>query len=86
MHKTQIKLTCDSKAQRFLLFNLNLELIFTLSTLIMVMYYTYAIRMLFKQNWFISFFKVVVVYFVSILLFSIVASIALVPFVFWQKQ
>ncbi|WP_353484948.1 DUF3667 domain-containing protein [Haliscomenobacter sp.] len=69
-----------------LLFSLNLELIFTLSTLIMVMYYTYAIRVLFKQNWFVSFFKVVLIYFVSILLFSIVASIAIVPYVFLQKH
>lgn len=69
-----------------LLFNLNLELIFSLSTLIMVLYYTYAIRMLFKQSWLAAFFKVVLIYFLSILLFSIVASIALVPFVFWQKH
>lgn len=69
-----------------LLFSLNLELILTLSTLIMVLYYTYAIRVLFKQNWFVSFFKVVLIYFVSILLFSIVASIAIVPYVFWQKH
>jgi len=69
-----------------LLFNLNLELIFSLSTLIMVLYYTYAIRMLFKQSWLAAFFKVVLIYFLSILLFSIVASIALVPFVFLQKH
>lgn len=68
-----------------LLLNLSTDLIFTLSTLIMVLYYTYAIRKLFKQNWFAAFFKVVLIYFVSILLFSIVASIALVPFVFLQK-
>lgn len=69
-----------------LLLSLNLELIFTLSTLVMVLYYTYAIHKLFKQSWFAAFFKVVLIYFVSILLFSLVASIVLVPFVFLQKQ
>ena len=68
-----------------LLFSLNLELIFTLSTLIMVLYYTYAIRKLFKQSWLVAFFKVVLIYFLSILLFSVVASIAIVPYIFWQK-
>ena len=69
-----------------LLFNLNMDLITTLSMLIMVLYYTYAIRKLFKQGWIAAFFKVVLIYLVSILLFSLVASIVLVPYVFLQKH
>ena len=69
-----------------LLLRLNMDLIFTLSTLIMVLYYTYAIRMLFKQGWLAALFKVVLIYFLSIFLFSIVFSIAFVPFVFLQKS
>lgn len=69
-----------------LFLNLNMDWITMLSMLIMVLYYTYAIHKLFKQGWIAAFFKVVLIYFVSILLFSLVVSIALVPFVFLQKQ
>lgn len=69
-----------------LLFNLNMDLITTLSMLIMVLYYTYAVRKLFKQSWLAALFKVILIYFVSIFLFSIVVSIVLVPYVFWLKQ
>ncbi|MDX2070976.1 MAG: DUF3667 domain-containing protein [Haliscomenobacter sp.] len=69
-----------------LLFNLNIELISTLSMLIMILYYTYAIRMLFKQGWLATFFKVILIYLLSMFLFAIVASIVLIPYIFWQKQ
>lgn len=69
-----------------LLFNLNIELISTLSMLVMVLYYTYAFRMLFKQGWLVSIFKVVLIYVLSMLLFSVLASIVLIPYIFWQKQ
>lgn len=69
-----------------LFLSLNMDLITTLSMLIMVLYYTYAIHNLFKQGWLAAFFKVVLIYLVSMLLFSIVASMILVPFVFLQKH
>lgn len=69
-----------------LFLGLNMDLITTLSMLIMVLYYTYAIHELFKQSWFAAFVKVVLIYLLSLFLFSIVASIILVPFVFLQKS
>ena len=69
-----------------LLVKLNIEWISTLSMLIMVLYYTYAIRKLFKQGWLAAFFKVVLIYFLSIFLFALLASILVLPIFFWQKQ
>jgi Protein of unknown function (DUF3667) len=68
-----------------LLFNLNMDLITTLSMLSMTLYYTYSIRKLFKQSWLASFFKVVMIYLLSIFLFGLMAAIVLVPIVFLQK-
>ena len=63
-----------------LLFNLSMDLITTLSMLIMVVYYTYAIHKLFKQGWLAAFFKVFLIYCLTTLLFSVAAAISFLPF------
>lgn len=68
-----------------LLFNLNMDLITMLSMLSMTLYFTYASHKLFKQGWLASFFKVVMIYLLSIFLFGLMAAIVLVPIVFLRK-
>lgn len=68
------------------LFQLDVELSSSLSILIMVLYYTYAIRSLFNQGWFAALFKTVLIYLLSMLLFVVLFSMVAVPIVFLMKQ
>lgn len=68
------------------LFKLSTDLSSTLSILIMILYYAYAIRSLFNQSWLAAFLKTVVIYLLSMLLFVILFSMVAVPIVFLMKQ
>lgn len=68
------------------LFKLSTDLSSTLSILIMILYYAYAIRSLFNQGWLAACFKTIIIYLLSMLLFVVLFSMVALPIVFLMKQ